>query len=235
MDKTLIIFDVDETLVYSDRLDSQSFADTYEFMFGKSFPTLDWHQYPHVTDTTIFRTALERQFNRQPSEEERNTFEDHYVSLLEEGRRKNPRLFKSIIGARQIIDLLLRDENYVVAIGTGGWLKPAMIKLQHVGIPAEKLFWGAADGHETRYAIINHLISEVQTIHSDIHRIVYVGDALWDVKTTRQMGINFIGIRRKGDMEVLKSEGVKEVISDYSDINMFIKSVQSAQPPDTIA
>ena len=35
MEKTLLIFDVDGTLVYSNRIDSQCFAATYEALYNK--------------------------------------------------------------------------------------------------------------------------------------------------------------------------------------------------------
>lgn len=233
MGKTLVIFDVDETLVYSDRLDSQSFADTYESMFGKKFPTLDWHQYPHVTDTTILKTALEQHFQRHPTLPERQEFEYQYITLLKANRVKSPDLFKSIPYAKETIDKMLADERFIVAIGTGGWENPARLKLRHIGIPCEKLFFGAADGHETRYAIISHLISEIGKIHEQIKRKVYVGDALWDVRTTRQLGLNFIGIRRRGDAHTLRSQGAETVIKDYSDYNSFIEFVFSCRPPQS--
>jgi len=49
----LIIFDVDGTLVFSEKLDSRCFAATYQEVYRIPFPTIDWRKYPHVSDTTI--------------------------------------------------------------------------------------------------------------------------------------------------------------------------------------
>ena len=56
--KTLIIFDIDGTLVYSNKVDSKCFSETYQQIYGEPFPSIDWRVYPHVTDHTIFRLSL---------------------------------------------------------------------------------------------------------------------------------------------------------------------------------
>ncbi len=37
----LVIFDVDGTLVFSEKKDSQAFADTYQMVYNRPFPTID--------------------------------------------------------------------------------------------------------------------------------------------------------------------------------------------------
>ena len=72
--KTFVIFDIDGTLLYSNKADSQCFADTYEEIYQKEFPTIDWRNYPHVTDTTIFQTVIQAQFGRAVEQKEVEVF-----------------------------------------------------------------------------------------------------------------------------------------------------------------
>jgi len=58
MSKTLVIFDIDGTLLYSNKVDSQCFADTYEELYSEPFPTIDWTKFPHVTDDTILQRRV---------------------------------------------------------------------------------------------------------------------------------------------------------------------------------
>jgi phosphoglycolate phosphatase-like HAD superfamily hydrolase len=230
MSKTLVIFDIDGTLVYSDKIDSRCFAQTYLTIYGKEFPSIDWTTYPHVTDTTIFKTVIQQHFERDATLSEMEEFQHHFVGLLEKNRQVRPTEFFEVPGARSAIHRLLDDERFEVGIGTGGWLRPAMVKLRHVEIPTEPLVIVGADGHEKREGIIGQVM-EMVAERSSYERTVYVGDAIWDVNTTRRMGMNFVGVRRNGDFGVLKSEGTKTILKDYLDYDRFVEAVFEAEPP----
>ena len=80
---------------------------------------------------------------------------------------------------------------------------------------------------EGKMDILNEAIAK--TRHLPIGRTVYVGDAIWDVTTTRNMQIPLIGIRIKGDTETLTSAGAQHVITDYSDYDGFLDLVERAE------
>ncbi|MBI1223719.1 MAG: HAD hydrolase-like protein [Bacteroidetes bacterium] len=233
MAKTLIIFDIDGTLVYSNKIDSQCFALAYQRVYGIEFPTIDWTKYPHVTDTTIFRTVIRDHFEREVTELEIVEFQNEYVEMLEEKRRETPADFQEVPFARHTIERLLEDERFVVGIGTGGWLRPAQVKLAHVEIPTHSIVLAGADGHEQRESIIGQVMETVNQWH-EIERTVYIGDAIWDVDTTRRMGMNFVGIRRAGDLEVLRKMGTSVVLQDYRNFELFLQAVFEAKPPTHI-
>ncbi len=234
MVKTLIIFDIDETLVCSNRLDSQCFATTYEELYGKTFPGIDWHSYPHVTDTAIINWVIRNHFNRLATKKEMLRFQDHFVALLELRRKENPANFQEVPFAKITIDRLLADSRYVVGIATGGWEKPAKVKLRHVGIPEDRLVMSCADGKTTREAILREIIDSVALNGLEIRHSVYVGDARWDVQTTRNLNLNFLGIRREGDFDVLEKEGSTQVFQDYQNYEGFLEMVAVATPPLTL-
>ncbi len=228
---TLIIFDVDGTLVYSDKRDSQSFADTYEQAYGLPFPTIDWSKYPHVTDDTIFKTVIKNHFQREATEAEMATFKKAFTDSIRQQRVHTPDEFNIVPGAKQTIERLVEDVRYTVGIGTGGWKAPAVLKLNFVKIPTSPLFISGADGKETREQIIEDVLSQVKEQEITFNRVVYVGDAIWDVKTTRNMNLPLIGLRRKGDVDFLHQQGVKHVLPDFSDFDLFMEYIKQAVPP----
>lgn len=228
---TLIIFDIDGTLLFSNYVDSQCFADTYGEIYGKKFPTIDWSAYPHVTDHVIFNSVIQTHFGRQAAAEEIQVFQNHFVRKIEARRVSDPHEFLEVPNARRFIERLLSDDRFAVGIGTGGWLAPAKVKLKHVGIPSEKLFLSAADNQPTRVHIVDEAIRLAEKKHGKFERIVYVGDAVWDVETTREMDIPFIGIRRNGDAEALTSVGAEVVFPDYRKEECFLEAIFSAKPP----
>lgn len=234
MNKKLIIFDIDGTLLYSNKIDSQCFADTYERRYQEAFPSLDWRTFPHVTDDTIFGTVIQNHFDRPATAEEIHEFQDEYVALLEEKRKIAPHEFMEVKNSRKTIELLLADDGYEVGIATGGWRRPAFIKLNHVGIPTRHLHMSFADGNPTRENIIEGVFDQTNALNLAFEKIVYVGDAVWDVETTRNMNLPFIGVRRQGDFEVLEKEGAQTIVSDYANHDQFLSAVEAAQPPKKI-
>jgi len=199
--KKLIIFDIDGTLLYSNKIDSQCFADTYEKVYQSKFPTIDWSKYPHVTDDTIFKTVIQNHFQREASEEE----------------------------------MLYFQTEFVIGIATGGWRKPAMVKLNHIGIPTSDLHMSFADGNPTREDIINGVFEQTNAKKMSFEKVVYVGDAAWDVRTTRNMNLPFIGVRREGDFDVLKKLGAQTIISDYEDFDLFLSAIESSETPKFVS
>ena len=151
--------------------------------------------------------------------------------MIDQKRKANPADFREVPGAQSTVHRLLTMDEFAVGIGTGGWHKPATVKLQHVGIDYRDIFMSCADGRYTREAIVQGSITPALQKYPNIQRIVYVGDALWDVRTTRNMQIPFIGIRREGDKEVLKKEGADYVLEDYRDFELFLEYVEKSLPP----
>ena len=218
----LIIFDVDATLVYSEKLDSNCFASTYQDVYGKPFPTIDWRKYPHVSDTTIFKTVIETHFERSPTMEEEEAFRQRFVANIIENRKKKPHAYHEIPGAKRMITSLLADKRFALGVATGGWKAPALVKLNYVEIPTKELIITGADAKETREAIITETIEKAKEKYGNFEHIVYVGDAIWDFTTTQNMNLPLIGIRRRGDLDFFYKLGVKQVLKNYEDYEQFL-------------
>ncbi len=229
--KTLIIFDIDGTLVHSNKIDSNCFSQTYLDIYGEKFPSIDWRVYPHVTDHTIFGTVIQERFGRKPDQKEINIFQNHFVNLVQEKRVEIPEAFHEVPGAKVMIDRLIKDDRFEIGVATGGWEAPARIKLKFVGINTSPMYMSFADNKITREDIVQESIDLAKAVHSDFQRMVYVGDAIWDVKTTRQMGLPLIGIRVKGDQEVLLDLGTEKVLTNYLDYEQFLEAVVEATVP----
>lgn len=231
---TLVIFDVDGTLVYSDRVDSRCFAETYEAIYRRPFPTIDWSHYPHVTDTTIFDAVLREHFERGAEEDEVHSFQEAFVRTIATRRRTHPHEFKQVPGAREIMEYLLSHDEYTIGVATGGWERPARLKLAHFGMPSAEIPFSGADGKWTREDIIGDALEQAARMYGAFRKIVYIGDALWDVQTTRGLGMDFVGIRWRNDREVLRRAGARHVVQNYMDRAGFLRAVAEAGPPEEI-
>ena len=227
--KTMIfvIFDIDGTLVHSNKVDSQCFSDAYEAVFDRSFPSIDWREYPHVTDDTIFATVFNKHFSRFPTPLEKDNFQKHFVASIIEKRGRRPEAFKEVPGAKAMIENLQQDNRYRVGIATGGWQAPAKVKLDFVGIDYSEIPAGYADGNPTRPDIINMAIRQYRSLYGEPTKIVYVGDAIWDLTTCEEMELPLIGIRVKGDLEFFKERGLEFVFPGYEDLTGFKQAIEA--------
>lgn len=231
----LVIFDIDGTLVHSkDHLDSKAFAKAYEDQHAKSFPTIDWRKYPHVTDTVIYQTVFKEHFQRLPEEQERVSFEAKYIDILWDNRNEKPDHFLEIPGARSMVEHLQETNGFRVAVATGGWKLPQQVKLAHVGFQLKEVPFSGADGKHTREAILEEAVELSMESGIQFERIVYVGDAIWDVITTRNMKMNFIGVRHRKDFHVLEQIGAQYVLDNYTEQQRFLDYLQKAETPLTI-
>lgn len=233
---TLVIFDVDGTLVYSiDKRDSRCFAQTYETLYGRPFPSIDWRRYPHVNDTTIFKSVIAEHFDRSIFPDEIDHFLAHYSAKLLEQRAETPHFFLEVPGAVAAVNRLIDLPAYTVAIATGGWQRPAEIKLDHIGIDTSKMIICGADGKTTREDIIEAALKWAHQSGQTYDKIVYIGDAIWDVQTTRRMRMDFVGVGFRDEQNILQQAGALHVIPDFNDFDLFISYLTLAKPPILVA
>ena len=228
--KTLVIFDIDGTLLHSNKVDSRSFGETWMQIYKTPMPNLDWHDYAHVTDTCIFETMFKKHYDKLPTAEAIQIFQLQFKERLQQNRLANPSDFMEVPGALSLFKKLISQKDKIIGIGTGGWKMHAQLKLRHIGIEPEGLPAAYADGNYTREDILQSSIDQAKT-KGDFDRIVYVGDAIWDVQTTRAMQLNFIGLRIEGDYEVLKKEGAQHVLSNYLEEELFFDYLEKAVVP----
>jgi len=223
--KTLIIFDIDGTLVTSDSRDSKAFAEAYEEYFERDFYSIDWKKYKHVTDHTIFHSVYQEHFGHACSVDQLDGFQQYYIDKLVTNRKVDPKSYKEVAGAKAILDVLHYDDRYVIGIGTGGWKRPQLVKLAHVNISVDHIYDSYADDRVTREEILQMSIDLARQDHI-IEQMIYLGDAIWDLQTTHNMDIPLIGVRHEGDTEFFTDKGVEHVITDYRDIEGFMGIVE---------
>ena len=65
------------------------------------------------------------------------------------------------------------------------------MKLEHAGFNPEHAVLASSDDGEERTVIMQKCLD---ALGNSFQRIVYVGDAEWDVQATRDLGWHFIGV-----------------------------------------
>lgn len=224
----LIIFDIDGTLTETMTLDAECFVRALADVYGFDKIDTNWSQYRHVTDAGIFHEIFERRTGHAPSAEEVAKFRKHFVGLIALAACQSP--FGAIPGARELLSTLSRGVEYRVALATGAWSDSARIKMANADVLRYDDFPAASgDDAQDRETILALSRQRAIERYGECGPAVYVGDGVWDARTSRKIGIPFIGIGAGASAEQLKSEGAICVLPDFRDAELFLSACRSAE------
>ena len=221
--KNLVIFDIDGTLTKTTHVDDGCFVQSFVDELGIRDLDTDWSRYPTVCDSGITQHIFRTHLGRLPSATELTRLQRRFVSLLEQSYERDPHLFVEVPGAGAAVHNLRQQAGWAVAIATGGWQMSALFKLNKAGIAVDGLPAAFADHGVTREVILATVLVMARHTYQQqqFARVVYIGDGVWDVRTARQLNLDFVGVA-SGDREaVLRAEGARAIIQDFSDIDQF--------------
>ena len=121
-------------------------------------------------------------------------------------------------GAIHLINKLITADRYKVGLATGGWRHTAKMKLRHAGFNLSNMVLTSSDDSDKRVEIMEKCLS---TLGSSFQRIVYIGDAEWDIEATEKLGWHFIGVgtRLKDKCEFW--------VEDFSRHDIFVKMLHA--------
>ena len=209
------IFDIDGTLVENFGFDDACYISAIREVLGEVYIHDDWSKYKNVTDTGSLRQIMEENGIQEKGQikEVRTRFGELIRQHLQNGGKCCPKE-----GAIHLINELLAAEDYKVGFATGGWRHTATMKLRHAGFSLENTVLTSSDDGDERVVIMKKCL--LQLGHS-FQRVVYIGDAEWDVQATQTLGWHFIGVgaRLKGKCEFW--------IEDFSSYDTFIKMLHA--------
>ena len=195
--KIATIFDIDGTLVETAGFEDELYIAMVRDVFGDVRIREDWSTYRHVTDIGVLRQVMEENQIHDESriQEVRAKFGETVSQYLHDGGVCLP-----IKGAIGLVDMLHSSDQYAIGIATGGWGHTARMKLNHAGFNLQDVVMTSNDDSGERVTIMRKCLD---ALGGSYRRIVYVGDAEWDVQATRKLGWHFIGVgtRLKGKCE----------------------------------
>ncbi len=213
--KIATIFDIDGTLVETAGFEDELYIALVRDVLGEVCIRQDWRTYRHVTDIGVLRQVMEENQVHDESriQEVRAKFGETVSQYLYDGGECLP-----INGAIGLVDILLSSNQIAMGIATGGWGHTARMKLNHAGFNLQDVVLTSSDDSEERITIMRKCL---HALGDSYHRIVYVGDAEWDVQATLELGWHFIGVgtRLKGKCEYW--------VEDFSCTDTFFKMLHA--------
>jgi len=209
--KTLIVFDIDDTLTKTAKMHQQFFVEALEEIGVQEMDT-NFGDYLHHTDSYIAACIYEKD-KRSPFTAE---VQQHFEALLYEKIRQQP--IPEIRGARALLQNLQETAGSpAYCFATGSLYRPALYKLKALGISTEEGQLVASDQLRERENIVRKAIDlacKRQQLTA-FDRVIALGDGLWDLRAAQNLGIDFIGVGTK-HRKLLLEEGAATVYEDLS-------------------
>jgi phosphoglycolate phosphatase-like HAD superfamily hydrolase len=230
----LVIFDIDETLTQTSRVDEICFTRAFADTHGLEVLADHWSDCPHVSDSGVTQHLYQHYFGRDPGDHESGVIKKRMVDLLEEHHRIDQSYFAEIPHAAETFNQLVEGRGWAKAIATGCWQPSAEMKLRAANINYHGVPGGFAEDGVARESIVGAAISRSRNHYQreNFDRIVSVGDGVWDVRTAARLGLAFIGVASGARAEKLREAGAKHVIPDFEDAGRFFECLEEAEAPD---
>jgi phosphoglycolate phosphatase-like HAD superfamily hydrolase len=213
--KNLIVFDIDGTLTDTVQLHQSAFIQSLKQLNVKEIDT-NFKEYKHHTDSYIAKIIYEKYTNKLFDEKRIMEFENF---LLQNISKQD--ILSEIVGAKKIIDFLEKETNYGVCYATGSLFKPAEYKLNKIGIDFNQKQLVASNHILDREGIVNSAIVNAKEYYKRerFETIISIGDGIWDLKTARNLSLDFIGIG-KANKENLIQNGAEIYLNDLSEFDL---------------
>jgi phosphoglycolate phosphatase-like HAD superfamily hydrolase len=215
----MIIFDVDGTLIGGEQTDWACFEGAFAEAAGSDFPDDFFATLEEVTARAIVHRALAGRPLRERVAIEAEV-RAGFCRRLEAAVQADAGAFPALGEAAELLaDLQAR--RIPVALATGDWRQSVLIKLRAARLPIGSLPLVTSSDHERRCDIIARAAARLGT---PIDQVTYVGDGLWDLRATQQLGCSFLGCGAKQDVlrqrsdHVLRELKVEEFWSTYDEV-----------------
>lgn len=221
------MFDLDGTLANTMQADEECFIQALSEVFGFEKVNADWSVYHHTTDSGILHELFESRLNRVPNQTEIYQFQNRFVELLKKSAQ-NSEGFELIAGAETLLNELAGRENLGIALATGGWKISAEWKLKAAKLDFQFHATAFADDEVSREGIMTCALHRALEYHhrTKFDSITYVGDGVWDVRASKNLGYHFVGIGSEAKAERLRSAGAKNILSNYLEMDSFMRILE---------
>jgi len=207
----IVVFDVDGTLVDSGGVDNRCFDEAFLEATGTPLLTEQWMAMQEVTAKAIVHQVFPDDDAEALARKEQ-AVQAGYLARLHAAGRREPTAFRPVPGALAQLALLREMPGLDLAIATGDWHDTIAYKLKLAGFNLSGIPIATASERYRRSEIIR---LAVERTGRDLRDAVYVGDGLWDLRATRQLGIPFIGIGPR--IVQLRAAGAEHALPHYDD------------------
>ena len=210
----LLLFDVDNTLLWSGGAGSKAMALAFHDLFGID-DGFNRVEFSGRTDRYILTEAL-RQHRIDGDYEEHQTrfLERYYAHLPQTLHQRQGRLMP---GFPSLLDVLSGQPGVRIGLATGNFSRGAQLKLAHYGIDGYFSGGGFGEESEDRAVVVRRAVERLGKGLSRAEAVV-IGDTPHDISSAKANGAIAVGVATgTNSVEELRESGADVVFEDFSD------------------
>ena len=216
----IILFDVDNTLLYSGGAGSLAMRRAFHELYGieDAFRRVE---YSGRTDWAILRAAMrEHNIARDGDDgfrQEMTRFQETYYRLLE-GTLHEVTSGRTMPGVAELLAALSERDGVRQGLATGNFRTAAFMKLRHFELDGHLAEGGFGEDAEERGEMVGVAIERLADgAKQDAASIWVVGDTPLDVAAARSNGVRALGVATgSSSVEELRDAGADVAVVDLS-------------------
>jgi phosphoglycolate phosphatase len=210
---TVVLFDVDGTLIDSGGAGARSWAHAFDTLYGIS-ADISSHSEIGETDPVVARKTFEAAVGREPREAElARLFAVYLLRLSDEVRTSEG--YRVLEGVEDLLPML-SDAGRMLGLVSGAMEGAARVKLSRADLNRFFVFGGYGSDSDDRAMLTRVAIDKAATLHGhDVtpDRVFVVGDTPLDVEAARAVGAVSVAVASgMYSMEQLRSAGARHVL-----------------------
>ena len=229
MAKTLLLFDIDGTLLLTGGAGKIAFEEAFEEIFEipDSWGDLDPHG---KTDPAIFDEVAQRKLGRLLSPGEFDLLMERYEEIFEGQILRSPR-FELMPGVVEILEHLSLDPDIFLALATGNFEGAGRMKLKRGGVEHYFLAGGFGNDAREREKILLAAVAyseEFARKRFEKDRIFVIGDTEYDIAAAKKVGLRSIAVLTNGrTRKHFETDPPDHILEDLTDIPAFLACLKS--------
>jgi phosphoglycolate phosphatase-like HAD superfamily hydrolase len=226
---TLVLFDIDGTLLWSDGAGRAAMQEALTSVFGTTGDPS--YRYDGKTDRQIVRELMRGAGHGDPHIDARMpALFDLYLDGLRRELATGERRTVLLPGVRELLDALEASDGVVVGLLTGNLEDGARAKLGAAGIDFDRFrICAFGSDHEHRPelpAVAQRRARELLGVHVEGERIVVVGDTPADIDCGREIGARAIAVATgRYGVEELRAHEPAAVFEDLTDTAAVVEAI----------
>lgn len=242
MNKKLVLFDIDGTLIDSSAKSvghwKQRITAVFEKVYDKRGPfEIDAHSYNGKVDKQVLRLISEkigipREIFDERFPKARDVYHQELLLVLD----TQDAVYTAFEDAKDFVMHLRGHDRIEIGVITGNIERNAWAKLKKAGLE-ELFFFGAfSDDVESRSELVFHALDKAAHHFGEVFAkedIIIIGDTVHDIRAAKSGGVRSIGVSTgvSTTAEQLFTEGADLVVSSLMDERVFAM-LELAHPKD---